>query len=334
MVRGMTSRALANMFITSCSFPDTSTALSFSRLDSSISVAPPPATTLLVLKHRRTIMMASLRERSASLMNCWAPPLRMMVADLVWMRLKLRWGTIRRGCNVQLRFVVPRSGRRYRARRAGRCWLWSVGRRRWIWRRGWCLRWWRDQRRRCLCQRTTGWLGRRWAVWRGRCWLRRRGSFAVFRRWSATRRRRCSGSRRRWRCGFMRFPFRIWVLVLFWGWWFWGWWTFWVVVRSRRRRRSFWRPRRSRGRSPRWIRRSLPWCRSVPCRAGWCRAFRQLRQRFLRRSSCSWIAVLSWGRSQRSGWGVIAFRWGCRQWRWRGCRGLSGRTRERVCSLG
>ena len=83
MVLGMISKALANMFMTSCSFPEILTACSFNYLESSISVAPPPATTLLVLKHLLTIMIASLRDLSASLMNCSAPPLRMIVADLV-----------------------------------------------------------------------------------------------------------------------------------------------------------------------------------------------------------------------------------------------------------
>ena len=83
IVLGMISRALANIFMTSCSLPDILTACSLSLLESSISVAPPPATTLLVLKHLRTIIIASFRDLSASLMNCSAPPLKMIVADLV-----------------------------------------------------------------------------------------------------------------------------------------------------------------------------------------------------------------------------------------------------------
>lgn len=59
---GMTYSDLANMFMTSCSFPETSTAYYLRPLESYISVAPPPATTLLVLKHLRTIMMASFRD--------------------------------------------------------------------------------------------------------------------------------------------------------------------------------------------------------------------------------------------------------------------------------
>lgn len=81
MILGMTSSDLANMFMTSCSLPDTSTAYSFNPFDNSISVAPPPATTLLVLKHLLTIMIASFKDLSASLMNCSAPPLKMIVAD-------------------------------------------------------------------------------------------------------------------------------------------------------------------------------------------------------------------------------------------------------------
>ena len=70
MILGMISKALANMFITSCSLPEILTECYLSLLESSISVAPPPATTLLVLKHRRTIIIASLSDRSASFMNC------------------------------------------------------------------------------------------------------------------------------------------------------------------------------------------------------------------------------------------------------------------------
>ena len=83
IVLGMIYKAFANMFITSCSFPEILTECSLSLLESSISVAPPPATTLFVLKQRRTIMMASLSDLSAYLMNCSAPPLKIMVADLV-----------------------------------------------------------------------------------------------------------------------------------------------------------------------------------------------------------------------------------------------------------
>jgi hypothetical protein len=38
---------------------------------------------LFVLKHLLTIMMASFNDLSASLMNCSAPPLKMIVADFV-----------------------------------------------------------------------------------------------------------------------------------------------------------------------------------------------------------------------------------------------------------
>lgn len=80
---GITSKDLANIFMTSCSFPETSTAYYFNPFESSISMAPPPATTLLVLKHLLTIIIASFNDLSASLMNCSAPPLKMIVADLV-----------------------------------------------------------------------------------------------------------------------------------------------------------------------------------------------------------------------------------------------------------
>ena len=49
-----------------------------------ISVAPPPATTLFVLKHLLTIIIASFNDLSAYLMNCSAPPLKIIVADLVF----------------------------------------------------------------------------------------------------------------------------------------------------------------------------------------------------------------------------------------------------------
>jgi hypothetical protein len=71
------------MFITNCYFPEIYTACYLSPFESSISVAPPPATTLLVLKHLLTIIIASFNDLSASLMNCSAPPLKIMVADLV-----------------------------------------------------------------------------------------------------------------------------------------------------------------------------------------------------------------------------------------------------------
>ncbi len=87
MIFGMTSKDFANIFMTSCSFPEISTACYLRPFESSISVAPPPATTLLVLKHLLTIMIASFSDLSASLMNCWAPPLRMIVADLVWHKI-------------------------------------------------------------------------------------------------------------------------------------------------------------------------------------------------------------------------------------------------------
>ena len=83
MVLGIDSRDLANMFMTSCSFPWIVMAWDLIPLDSYISVAPPPATILLALKHLRTIMIASFKDLSASLMNCSAPPLKIMVADLV-----------------------------------------------------------------------------------------------------------------------------------------------------------------------------------------------------------------------------------------------------------
>jgi hypothetical protein len=92
IIFGMISKDLANMFMTSCYLPETSTAYYFNPFESSISVAPPPATTLLVLKHLLTIMIASFNDLSASLMNCSAPPLKMIVADLVFDKLKMYVG--------------------------------------------------------------------------------------------------------------------------------------------------------------------------------------------------------------------------------------------------
>lgn len=46
----------------------------------SMSIAPPPATTAAFLMARRTIMMASCRERSASSMNWSLPPRSTIVA--------------------------------------------------------------------------------------------------------------------------------------------------------------------------------------------------------------------------------------------------------------
>ena len=82
MVLGIVSRDLANMLMTNCSFPLIWFPYFLRPLESYISVAPPPATTVLALKHLRTIIMASLRDLSASLMNCSAPPRRIIVADL------------------------------------------------------------------------------------------------------------------------------------------------------------------------------------------------------------------------------------------------------------
>lgn len=116
MILGMTSSDFANMFITSCSLPWMVIEWFLSPFDSSISVAPPPATTVLVLKHRRTIMIASFNDLSASLMNCSAPPRRMMVADLDWISKQVRLGTLRRDCNARLRSDAPRTFHKFQAR--------------------------------------------------------------------------------------------------------------------------------------------------------------------------------------------------------------------------
>lgn len=53
-------------------------------LEISISIAPPPATIVLNFIALRTTIIASFRDLSASWMNCSAPPLRIMVADLLY----------------------------------------------------------------------------------------------------------------------------------------------------------------------------------------------------------------------------------------------------------
>jgi hypothetical protein len=55
-------------------------AWSRSARDTSMSTAPPPGTTWACFSARRTIMMASCSERSASSMNCSLPPRSTMVA--------------------------------------------------------------------------------------------------------------------------------------------------------------------------------------------------------------------------------------------------------------
>lgn len=115
MMRGMTSSALAYMFITSCSLPAMLTACFLRPLESSISVAPPPATTALVLKHRLTIIMASLRDLSASLMNCSAPPRKIMVADLVLINKGVHWGIPQKDCIFLHQSVSPRIFRKFQA---------------------------------------------------------------------------------------------------------------------------------------------------------------------------------------------------------------------------
>jgi hypothetical protein len=67
-VLGIVSRALANPLMTSCYFPAIVLKYSLRYLLSSISMAPPPATTADALTARRTIIIASLRDLSASSM--------------------------------------------------------------------------------------------------------------------------------------------------------------------------------------------------------------------------------------------------------------------------
>mmetsp|Transcript_21611 Transcript_21611/g.43146 ORF Transcript_21611/g.43146 Transcript_21611/m.43146 type:complete len:248 (-) Transcript_21611:1051-1794(-) len=78
--RGTISRALAKACMTSCPLPSIFMLSSLRNLLTSISTAPPPATTERDLRDRFTTMMASWMERWDSSMNCSEPPRRTMVA--------------------------------------------------------------------------------------------------------------------------------------------------------------------------------------------------------------------------------------------------------------
>ena len=82
-VLGMTSNALANPNTTSCSFPEIFIPTCLTCLLSSISIAPPPGTIETAFVALLTTITASLIERSASSMNCSAPPLRTIVTVFV-----------------------------------------------------------------------------------------------------------------------------------------------------------------------------------------------------------------------------------------------------------
>merc|ERR1719494_1443457 len=66
----------------SCSFPAMVRLKLRRYLESSMSMAPPPATTESFCIARLTIMMASCRDRSVSSMNCSAPPRRIIVLPI------------------------------------------------------------------------------------------------------------------------------------------------------------------------------------------------------------------------------------------------------------
>ena len=80
---GMISRALANPLMTNYVFPLIFLKYSLKYLESSISMAPPPATTAYALIALLTIMIASFSDLSASSMYWSAPPLNTMVHDFV-----------------------------------------------------------------------------------------------------------------------------------------------------------------------------------------------------------------------------------------------------------
>jgi len=79
---GMHSKALANPFKTIYYLPMIDLRCSLKCLESSISMAPPPATTAWVLIALLTIIIASLRDLCASSMYWEAPPLMTMVQAL------------------------------------------------------------------------------------------------------------------------------------------------------------------------------------------------------------------------------------------------------------
>mmetsp|Transcript_35000 Transcript_35000/g.60257 ORF Transcript_35000/g.60257 Transcript_35000/m.60257 type:complete len:266 (-) Transcript_35000:164-961(-) len=85
--RGTTSRALAKADTMSCCLPMMVRAYSRRNLETSISIAPPPATTLALMRPRFTIMSASWIERCDSSMNCSLPPRSTMVAVLAFVHL-------------------------------------------------------------------------------------------------------------------------------------------------------------------------------------------------------------------------------------------------------
>lgn len=82
---GMISKAFANPFITSYCLPLIVLTCSRRYLLSSISIAPPPATTACVLIALVTIIMASLRDRAASSIYYAAPPLITRVTVFVFL---------------------------------------------------------------------------------------------------------------------------------------------------------------------------------------------------------------------------------------------------------
>jgi hypothetical protein len=87
IVLGITSRALAKALIIYYSLPELSLALCLKYLDISNSTAPPPATISVVFIALLTIMIESLRDLSASLINYSAPPLRIIVAECALVQL-------------------------------------------------------------------------------------------------------------------------------------------------------------------------------------------------------------------------------------------------------
>lgn len=82
MVLGITSKDLAKALIINYYFPEIVLAWCLKYLDNSSSIAPPPGTMDENFMALLTIIIASLRDLSASWMNYSAPPLRTIVEVL------------------------------------------------------------------------------------------------------------------------------------------------------------------------------------------------------------------------------------------------------------
>lgn len=195
IVLGITSSDLANMFITSCSLPEIQTAYYLSPLESSIYVAPPPATTLFVLKHRLTIIIASFKDLSAYLMNCSAPPLRIIVADLVYdLIVIVRLDIIQKGCIFQHRFVFIGSFHKSLKHQMSHYSQQFGEELQQILRLLSYPSLVLCQHKIFLYQQTIEWLNLRWAIQTKQCQLQFSEFFLIFSKLFAIKHQQCSGS--------------------------------------------------------------------------------------------------------------------------------------------